>query len=97
MKSRYSLLEFLVLVALVLVFIAMLIPACRSAQNKALQYDTGNKVLEDSIIQGTSKSYRYTKFDIEGHEFFFIGEDGAYRKGPLTHCPDCRKCKGEQK
>ena len=95
--KRFSLIEFLVLIALVLLLIVMLIPCCRSLREKAQEYNSSARVLEDTIIKGEKRSYRYTKFNIEGHDYFLIGETGAYRKGEPVHCPDCIKCKGELK
>ena len=90
---RFSLIELLVWIAIVLVLIGMLIPCCRSLREKAQEYDSSARVLEDTIIKGEKRAYRYTKFNIEGHDYCLIGEAGAYRKGEPVHCPDCIKCR----
>ena len=91
--KHYTLIEFFVLIAIILVLIAMFIPCCRSLREKAQEYDSSVRVLKAVIIKGEKRDYRYTKFSIEGHDYFIIGETGSYRKGELVHCPDCIKCR----
>ena len=86
--KRFGLLELIVLIAILMVLIGMLIPCCRSLRENAQEYDSSAKVLKDTIIKGERGVYRYTKFNIEGHDYFLIGGTGAYRKGdPVSTDP----------
>lgn len=91
--KRFSLIEFLVLIAIILLLIGMFIPCCRSLRENAQEYDSSARVLKDMIIKGERRDYRYTKFNIEGHDYFLIGERNYRKSEQLVHSPECIKCR----
>ena len=93
---RFTLLEFLVLITIISILIAMFVPACRSYKEaKELDKDSEVRILKMTKVEGESRIFRYTRLEIRGHEYFIITGDRYYENIRPVHCVDCKKCKGE--
>ena len=94
----------LTVIGVVLIICTLVSPALRDSLNEVSRHNSKNshvQVLKEevvlSIINGKRKELLYTKFRIEGHDFFVLRETGVFaKKVDPIHCLDCSKCRGER-
>lgn len=96
MTKRYTLIEFIVTIAIICVLMAIFISACNASKEVKME-DKWNevKVLRQTKVKGKYGTFYCTKLELEGHDYFLVSGSRGYSGVKPVHCVDCRKCKGE--